>query len=94
MRNKKAWIIGMFTVDFFMVIFEIALLMIFLLGSSVVKELDNSAGGIKVAKEGEIGLKGIDTYMKEDYVKIIDNQVRASKGESLKEILGVVNYEG
>ena len=82
MKSKRGLILGGFITDFIMIIFVISLLLIFFLFSGVVKTIDKSEGGIKIAKEGEIGLSGIDDYMAKNYPAVLNLRVKNSLEES------------
>ncbi|GEM_PF-5115255 len=88
MKDKRGLILGGFITDFFMIIFVVLLILLFLLGSSFVRKLDDSEGGIRVRNEGKVGLGGIDDYMNKDYVKIVNLRVGVGKGESVTTALG------
>lgn len=85
--EKKGLILGGFLSDFFMILFVVLLLLIFFIGSSIIKAVDHSEAGIRVDKEKEIGLKGVDDYMK-DYSKIVELKMRVADGETVETVLG------
>ncbi len=91
MEDKRGWILGSFITDFFMIIFVVLLILIFLLGSGLVRNLDDSEGGIRVRDEGKVGLSGIDSYMKNDYTRVVNLRVGVGKGESVTTALGGQN---
>ena len=72
MKNKKGLILGGFMTDFFVILFVILLILVFLIGSTIVKKVDHSEAGVKIAYEKEIGLKGVDEYIRKDYLNIIE----------------------
>jgi len=69
MDNRRG-IIGGTMVTFVATVTIVIILLIFSIGSAVIKTVDDSAGGLKVYKLGEVGLGGVENYMV-NYLKFV-----------------------
>ena len=87
MKNKKGQIAGGFIVDVPTIIIVSLLLIFFIISTGIIRALDDSQAGVRVAKEWQVGLIGLEDYMKENYLKVIDLRKEVRKGGSVKDIL-------
>jgi hypothetical protein len=63
--------IGSFTVMFVATIMIVLILVVFVLGSGVIKKLDNAKSGVSILSEEDVGLEEVFSYML-DYKKLTE----------------------
>ncbi|MFA4960781.1 MAG: hypothetical protein WC548_03910 [Candidatus Pacearchaeota archaeon] len=83
MMNKQG-IVGAFIAMYVFTIAIIILLIIFIFGSSAIREMDKSGGGIKIYGESDSGLMNLKDYM-EDYKEKIELKILTDREINMDE---------
>lgn len=84
MMNKRG-VIGGFTVTFVATIVIVAILVIFVLGSSAIKKLDSAESGISIYGEEDVGINITEFENEQKY--IANFRFNMAKGSSVEESL-------
>ena len=91
MVNRRG-ILGGTMVTFVATIVIVIILLIFVIGASVIKVVDKSAGGLRVYDEAMVGLRNVDEYMKGNYLKLVSVRFFVAKDEGVNGAIGRAGY--
>jgi|TARA_B100002003_G_C13827859_1_gene407109 hypothetical protein len=90
--NKKGGIIGGFMGLFIMTIIVVLILVVFVLGSGVVKKMNNVQDGVALYDETNVGLAEVLNYSA-SYSDLVEVRFLVEDGVSVDEALEEVGYE-
>ena len=85
-------IIGGMMVTFVATILIFLILLVFVIGSSFVKEFDGVADGLRVYDEGDVGISDIGSYML-NYSMIVSVRYYVFEGKSIGEAIVEAGYD-
>jgi len=74
MKNKKGGVADL-TVNYFVTIFVIVVLVIFVLGSSAIKEFSHVQKGVKVYDEGSVGIDNVIDYIGNGFREHVSDRI-------------------
>jgi len=92
MINKKGGILGGFVGLFIMTIVVVLILLVFVLGSGVVKKMNTVEDGVALYDEGNVGLAEVLNYSLE-YSDLVEVRFLVEDGISVSEAILEVGYE-
>ena len=70
MKTKRG-VVGKMIALYIATIFIVIVLLIFIIGSSVIRKVGGAGSGLKVYSEEETGLGNLEKYMEADFPKIV-----------------------
>jgi hypothetical protein len=77
-KNKRG-VSGAFMALWIFTIAIVVLLLIFALGSSVIRQIDKSKSGLKVYESEEIGLGKLIKYMSEEFPMVLEKRAKQTE---------------
>jgi len=81
MENNKRGGVADLTVNYFVTIFVIVILVIFVLGSSAIKEFSNVKNGVKVYDETSIGIGEVIDYVGDGFKEHVKKRLGIEEKE-------------
>lgn len=90
--NKKGGIIGGFIGLFIMTIAVVLILVVFVLGSGIVKKMNNVEDGVALYDESNVGLAEVLNYSS-SYSDLVEIRFLVEKGFSVDDAISEVGYE-
>lgn len=85
--NSKKGILGGIFMTVIATIVIILILLIFILGSGVIKSLKNFDGRSAVQEENSIGISNLEDYIELDYIRILEIRKNVLIGKNVEEVI-------